>query len=213
MHRFSTPYGYEDKLGTIAAINAGGGISIRTYEDIALEGASLNASGGNINLYANGNISIGAIELENASSFKVKGGTQTEQGVNYVQSILSAQDNISLYAAGEIVINASELYAEEGVISILAANGIYIHNELGESSSNMDRKWRNTTETEQEFETIAIRSVLEAGKGVTIASDYGNITLKATKITSTEGSEISAHNGRVNLLLSLIHISEPTRPY
>lgn len=202
VHRYKTAYGYEDRLGAISAINAGGGISIRTYGDILLAGANVNANGGSINLYADGNISIGAVSLANDSSFKVKGGTETSEGVNYVQSILSAQDNISLYAAGIIEINASELYADEGVISILAANGIYILNEFDQSSSNMDRKWKNTTETEQEFETIAIRSVLEAGKGITIASDYGDITLKATKISSGEGTDISAHNGRVNLLLA-----------
>ena len=202
VHRFKTAHGYEDRLGSISAINAGGGISIRTYGDILLEGATVAANGGSINLYANGNISIGAVALENSSSFKVKGGKKNAQGVNYVQSILSAQDNISLYAAGIIEINASELHAEEGAIQVLAQNGIYILNEFDQSSSNMDRKWRKTTETEQQFETIAIRSVLEAGKGVTIASDYGDITLKATKITSGDGTEISAHNGRVNLLLA-----------
>ena len=202
VHRFKTAYGYEDRLGSISAINAGGGISIRTYGDILLEGATVAANGGDIKINADGSIRIGAVALENSSSFKVKGGKKNAQGVNYVQSILSAQDNISLYAAGIIEINASELHAEKGAIEILAQNGIYILNEFDQSSSNMDRKWRKTTETEQQFETIAIRSVLEAGKGVTIASDYGDITLKATKITSGDGTEISAHNGRVNLLLA-----------
>ena len=202
VHRFKTPHGYQDRLGSIASINAGGGISIRTYNNMLFEAAEVTASGGSINLYANGNINIGAVSLENASNFKMRGGKRNQQGVNYVQSILSAQDNISLYAAGLIEIIASELHADKGVISILADNGIYILNEFDESSSNMDRKWRNTTETEQEFETIAIRSVLEAGKGVIIASDYGDITLKATHISSGEGTEISARNGRVNLLLA-----------
>ena len=31
VHRFKTPHGYQDRLGSIASINAGGGISIRTY--------------------------------------------------------------------------------------------------------------------------------------------------------------------------------------
>ncbi|RZM69806.1 hypothetical protein C3B51_23315, partial [Pseudoalteromonas rubra] len=74
--------------------------------------------------------------------------------------------------------------------------------ELNQSQSSKSGKWGKTTEEEQEFQTIAIRSALEAGKGVRIASEFGDITLQAAKITSGTGTSIDARNGRVNLLLA-----------
>ncbi|MDK2596677.1 DUF637 domain-containing protein [Pseudoalteromonas obscura] len=202
VHRFKTVHGYSDYLGSIASINAGGSISIKTYGDMEFAGATANANGGSITLSADGNIMIGAVKLQNAASFKIRGGHKTKNGTNYIQSMLTAKDNISLYASGIIEIIASELHADKGVIEILSDNGIYILNEFDEYSGTMDRKWGKTTETEQEFETIAIRSVLDAGKGIVISSEYGDITLKATKITSTQGAEIDAYNGKVHLLLA-----------
>ncbi|MDK2596181.1 DUF637 domain-containing protein [Pseudoalteromonas obscura] len=203
VHRFRSAHGYEDHLGTVASINAGGSISINTYGNMVFEGATANAAGGSIKLNSNGSIYIGAAKLENAASFKIKGGQKNEKGISYVQSILSARDNISLYAAGVIEIKASELHADKGIIDILGQNGVYILNELGEQSSSYNRKWGKTTEQEQQLQTMAIHSALEAGKSVKIASHLGDITLKATKIKSGTGTSIEAPNGRINLLLAI----------
>ncbi|MCF2907359.1 DUF637 domain-containing protein [Pseudoalteromonas sp. DL2-H2.2] len=126
----------------------------------------------------------------------------TSSEIEHLTTKLSANDSIYLMASGAIELKAAELHADQGVIDILAGQGVYILNEFNESQSSKSGKWGKTTEEEQEFQTMAIRSALEAGKGIRIASEFGDITLKATQITSGTGTSIDARNGRVNLLLA-----------
>ncbi|MCG7546814.1 DUF637 domain-containing protein [Pseudoalteromonas sp. Of7M-16] len=199
VHRYETPYSQGTRLGKIAKLE-GNNIYIKTSNDIVLEGAQI--SGNNIALNAGNNIIIKSAKETYAGSQTRPGYSENTQTVEHLVSRLTAEDSIKLLAGGVVELHAAKLHADKGVIQILANNGVYIANEFNEYQRDMNRKWGKTTETEQEFETIAIRSALDAGKGVLIASQYGDITLKATEITSTDGTHIDARNGRVNLLMA-----------
>lgn len=202
VHRFQSRDGYGDRLGNIASINAGAGISIQTYGDIMLEGANVNGGNGSIVFNADGSIYIGSVALASFSEVNQRGFDRQTSEISYFQSQLTTQQNIALMAAGVIEIIATNLTADEGVIQLLASQGVYIGNEFNEFQSSRSGEVGNVTLQEQEFQTIAIRSALEAGKGVLIASDFGDITLKATAIKSGDGTQINALNGKVNLLLA-----------
>lgn len=201
VHRFKTTYGMGDTLGKVASISAEGDLTILAPEHIQFYGAEVSA-GGNIVMQANGNIIIGTQTLSWENSIG-QGNNITElSSRDHVQSVLSAGENIQLMAGGLIEINASTLHADTGIIEMLANSGIYISNEFNQFQSSRNAQYANTTIQESQFQTIAIRSSLEAGKGVLIATEFGDITLKATQINSGDGTEINAANGRVNLLLA-----------
>ncbi|WP_299495139.1 hypothetical protein [uncultured Shewanella sp.] len=202
VHRYATPYEQGTRLGPIASVNANGNISIRSMNDIIIQGGKVDSKTGSITLMADGNIAIVSQQTSYVRNDKV-GGYDTEQSVvSHTASVLSAKDSIYLMASGVIQINASTLTADQGVIEILADQGIYITNEFDEFQQSRQGKVGNVTLQEQEFQTIAIRSALEAGKGVLIASDFGDITLRATDIKSGDGTQITANDGAVNLLLA-----------
>ncbi|WP_028780508.1 DUF637 domain-containing protein [Shewanella sp. 38A_GOM-205m] len=201
VHRFATKYEQGTRLGKIASVDAfNGRVSIRSYGDIVVQGG--NISGENIILNADGNIQL-ASQFTTYVRNQAIGGYDTSQSIiEHTASRLSARDSIYLMASGAIELNTATLTADKGVIQILAEQGIYIANEFNEFQSSRSGKVGKVTLQEQEFQTIAIRSALEAGRGVLIASDFGDITLKATKIESGEGAQINAFNGKINLLLA-----------
>ncbi|WP_298772975.1 DUF637 domain-containing protein [uncultured Shewanella sp.] len=202
VHRYATPYEQGTRLGPIASVNANGTINIRSMNDIIIQGGKVDSKTGSIMLTADGNIAIVSQQTSYVRNDKV-GGYDTEQSVvSHTASVLSAKDSIYLMASGVIQINASTLTADQGVIEILADQGIYITNEFDEFQQSRHGKVGNVTLQEQEFQTIAIRSALEAGKGVLIASDFGDITLRATEIKSGDGTQINANDGAINLLLA-----------
>ena len=105
-------------------------------------------------------------------------------------------------ASGQVVINASEVFADKGVLSILAQQGVHIANADNRFQSSRHGRFGNTTIQESEFQSIAIRSALSAGRNVMISSSMGDITLKATKIDSVDGTSVNAMLGKVHLLLA-----------
>ncbi|MCU8089778.1 DUF637 domain-containing protein [Shewanella sp. SM21] len=201
VHRYATKYEQGTRLGQIASVDASNGrVSIRSYGDIVVQGGTI--SGQNIVLNADGNIQL-ATQYTTYVHNQAVGGYDTSQSIiEHTATKLSARDSIYLMASGAIELNAATLTADNGVIQILAEQGIYIANEFNEFQSSRSGKVGKVTLQEQEFQTIAIRSALEAGKGVMIASDFGDITLQATKIKSGDGAQINALNGKVNLLLA-----------
>lgn len=105
-------------------------------------------------------------------------------------------------AQGAIEVSGAELIADQGTIDILAGQGVYILDETNQFQSSRNSKYRKVTEQEQQFQSIAVRSALTAGKGIVIATEFGDINLKATKLTSTNGADIRANNGAVNFLMT-----------
>ncbi|WP_125562689.1 DUF637 domain-containing protein [Pseudoalteromonas rubra] len=199
LHRYNTAYGQGTRLGQIASVD-GQNIRIHSYGDLIVQGGEI--TGNTIGLRADGNIRLISQQTSYSSKKEYKGFKETASEVEHLTTKLSAKDSIFLMASGAIELKAAELHADEGVIQILAGQGIFIGNEFNQIEKTTDGKWGKTTEQEQEFQTIAIRSALEAGKGVIIASEYGDVTLQATKIKSGEGAAITARNGKVNLLLA-----------
>lgn len=200
VHAFSNGTEQGTRLGKIASVDAQGNISIQSYSDLVLQGGSI--SGNTIVLRADGNISLVTQQTTVVNNQVIQGGSSSQSIIEHLASKLSAQDSIYLIATGAIELNAATLHADKGVIKLLAEQGVYISNAFNQFQSERSSKVRKVTEQEQEFQTIAIRASLEAGKGVLIASTLGDIIMQAASIKSGEGTEINARNGKVNLMLA-----------
>ncbi|EDP60236.1 DUF637 domain-containing protein [Vibrio sp. AND4] len=200
VHRYATKYEQGTRLGQIAQVSADGTISIQTSGDIKIRGSDMSANV--IKLSAGGSIQIESQDTTYSRNEWVGGYHERESFLEHYGSKLEAKDSIFLMASGQVQIIASELIADEGVLSILASQGVHILNSFDQYQSSKSGKVGRTSLQESQFQSIAIRSALEAGKSVVIASDFGDINLKAVKLTSQEGANISAHSGKVNLLLA-----------
>ncbi|KZW98325.1 hypothetical protein JL49_24030 [Pseudoalteromonas luteoviolacea] len=199
VHRFSSKYERGSRFGEIASVS-GENIRIRSMGDIVIQGGTI--TGNTIGLRADGNIRLLSQQTSYVNNEPVGEYSQSTSEVKHLTTKLSAKDSIYLMASGAIELKAAELHADEGVVELLAGQGIFIGNEFDKLEKSSNAKIGRTTEQEQVLQTAAIRSALHAGKGILIASDYGDITLQATKLTSESGTEINAYNGRVNLLLA-----------
>ncbi|MBE4179960.1 hypothetical protein HJ092_07825 [Vibrio parahaemolyticus] len=200
VHRYATKYEQGTRLGQIAKVNADGTISITTSGDIKIHGSNMSANV--IKLSAGGSIQIASQDTTYSRNEWVGGYNEKDSFVEHYGSTLEAKDSIFLMASGQVEIIASELIADEGVLSILASQGVHILNSFDQYQSSKSGKVGRTSLQESQFQSIAIRSALEAGKSVVIASEFGDINLKAVKLSSQEGANISAHSGKVNLLLA-----------
>ena len=200
VYRFNTQHGQSSRLGKVASIE-GETVRLISRGDIDIEGAKVSAER-NIVFKARNNIIITSADAVDTFSGVVDGFEIQTSELQHLGSKITAGDNISLLANGTISITASELIAQEGTLNILAQQGIYISNEYDEFQSQRHGKVGSVTETENEFRSIAIRSALDAGRSVLIDSAFGDISLRATEITSKEGTNINANNGEVNLLLA-----------
>ncbi|MCG7550388.1 MULTISPECIES: DUF637 domain-containing protein [Pseudoalteromonas] len=199
VHRFSSRYERGSRFGEIASVS-GENISIRSMGDIVIQGGTIN--GNTIGLRADGNIQLISQQTSYVNNEPVGEYSQSTSEIKHLTTKLSAKDSIYLMASGAIELKAAELHADEGVIELLAGQGVYILNEFNQNQSQKSGKWGKTTEQEQQFQTMAIRSALEAGKGVRIASQFGDVTLQAAQITSGDGTSIEARNGQVKFLLA-----------
>lgn len=201
VHRFATKYEQGSRLGKISSVNAKNGtISISSASDIDIAGGQV--TGKNITFNAGSNIFITSQQTTYVRNEQVNGFKEDESIVEHFGSKLTAEDSISLMASGQVVINASEVFADKGVLSILAQQGVHIANADNKFQSSRYGRFGKTTIQESEFQSIAIRSALSAGRNVMISSSMGDITLKATKIDSVDGTSVNAMLGKVNLLLA-----------
>lgn len=197
------------------------------YKDKNGEGTRLgrvaNVEAGSIQIFADGNIEfIGASAVSDGKFFlnaanninivplTTHGNSQSQEGhwkvnkstTDLLMSRLAAEDTLSLIAGGVINITASELISTSGGIELLAGEGIHILDELEQTSiQKQDRKGK-TKGTSSEFRTEAVRAILNAGKGVLLDSEHGDVVLRATQLTSTSGTEVYARNGKVHLLMT-----------
>lgn len=189
-------------FGEIASIKADGSVILRAHEGIILAGAHVSA-GQDIRFAANGNIYIGSVQLATSYDGRVA-GWRTSQGsaIEYLGSKLSAEESIELIANGNILIDASEIVAGNDHIEILAGLGITIEDELNVSQSYKKGKFGKTKKEVSAYKTVAMRSLLDAGKDIRLHTEFGDITLKAVDITSADGAAVTAANGKVNLLVT-----------
>ncbi len=85
---------------------------------------------------------------------------------------------------------------------MLAGLGITVEDDLQEFRSYTKGTYRKRKVEESIYQTVAIRALLDAGKGVRLHSVFGDITLRATDIASSEGTSVRASGGGVNLLMT-----------
>lgn len=192
------------RYGGIAEINVleQGTLVLRSYSDINFLGASASAEG-DLLLGADGNIYIGPQQIFEQHTSKFGSGSETRTTVDYLQSHLSAKGVLELMAGGEIVIDAARLSSDTGHISLLGELGISVIDAEGVVHSEAKGSFGSTDVTETTYQTIAIRSVLDAGDGVIIHSPQGDITIRAADISSQTGTNVKAANGKVNLLMTV----------
>ncbi|WP_444890834.1 DUF637 domain-containing protein [Microbulbifer sp. DLAB2-AA] len=188
-------------FGEVSSISADGSVVVRSHSDITLNGVTVNA-GGTLTFAANGNISIGTEEVTSSYDGKKGGWYIQKSGVSYLQSKLTAEETIQLIAGGQIVLDAAEIVSDQGHIELLAGLGITIEDELETTQSFKKGKFGKKKIEESIYQTVAIRSFLDAGKGISLHSEFGDITLRAADITSEDGTRIQATNGGVNLLMT-----------
>jgi len=199
VHRFATPTTQGTRLGAVASMS-GNNISIRSSNDITIEGGTVN--GNNVTFLANGNISISSQNTTTIRNVERPGWSENTSTLTQLQSQITAEDSVRLIANGAIEINGSTIHANSGTIEVLAGQGIYILNTENQFQSARTNEYDNVTEQTNEFQSVAIRSALKAGQNIVIATEMGDITLKATQLTSTSGTSINAKNGAVNFLLT-----------
>jgi len=202
VHRYDLNQEQGTRYGEISTFDAvKGELIIRSYGDIIFKGGQAYA-GANLTLAADGNISLVNVELHNGSQTRFGSGTQDQSTISFLQSGLTASETIQLIANGQIVIKSAQIVSDNGHIELLAGMGITIEDELQIYQSKAKGKFGKRKVTESVYQTVAIRALLDAGKGIKLHSEFGDITLKATDITSVEGTQITASNGGVNLLMT-----------
>ncbi|MEY4589580.1 MAG: hypothetical protein RL497_1656 [Pseudomonadota bacterium] len=207
--QFKDQNGSGTRLGTVASIDSvNGNVELDTMQstkgngDITIAGATINASNGAITFDARRDINITGISSGYQTTYQDGDWEVNQSSLDIQQSKLGAKDTIRLSASGAITISASELISTQGGIELLAGQGIYILDELTqEQIQRVDGKGKTTGQS-SEFRTEAVRAVLQAGKGILLRSDHGDVTLKASKLSSTEGTQVQALDGKVRLLMT-----------
>jgi len=200
VYRYGDGYNESTGYSAIAEINAtNGNILLRSYEDIIYQGSS-SVAGGEITLAADGNIYIGTQTLYESTSNQR--GTITTSDVSYLLSSLSAEETIQLIASGQIVIDAAQISSDEGHIELLAEMGISVIDSVGQYQSQTSGKFGKKSVNESIYQTVAIRSILDAGLGVKLDTTFGDITMRAADVVSSRGTSVSAQNRAVNLLMT-----------
>lgn len=188
-----------DRISSIGSQN--GSVNITTTGNISIVGTQVYA-GQTLTLDAGGSIYLGAQQLASSSTIAGGGWRGETSSIDYLQTTLTAGETLSLIAGGQIVIDAAELVSRRGHIEILAGLGVTIEEEMSSYQSHQIGKWSKRKKEVTEYQSIAIRSILDAGKGVRIHSDYGDVVLRATDIRTKDGARVSASNGSVQLLMA-----------
>lgn len=185
------------RYGQVAGIDAEGSLTLRSYDDIIFRGATASA-GGTLTLATDGSIFLGSQQLQSTRESYFN-DSYSGSDISFLRSSLTATDTISLIAQGSILIDAADIVSDQGHLEILAGLGVTIEDDL--SQSQFLRTFSGGQESR--YKTVAMRALLDAGRGIRIHSELGDITLRATDIRSTEGTSIVASNGAVNLLMTV----------
>ncbi len=203
VHRYDYGNEHGSVFGEVTGINSvSGDVVVRSYGNVVIQGVEVSA-GDSIQFAANGNISILPQGISN-SSIDIDGRWKRQRStVEYLSSTLTAEESIALIANGSIEIDASEIEAGNGHINILAALGITVKNEFDVIHEVGTFRSSKKKKDEELYKTVAIRTLLDAGKTVTLHSEAGDINLQAVDIRSTDGTSVSATGGSVNLLMAV----------
>lgn len=202
VHRYD--YGKEKggHYGKVASIDSKtGDVIVRSASDISIVASEVSA-GDSIRFGADGNIYVGSEYIVESGKIDEGGWKGSYTNVDYLTSSLTAEETIQLIANGQIVIDAADIVAGNGHLEILAGLGITVDSDLESRQFDRKGKFGKKKVTESVYQTVAIRSLLDAGKDVRLHSDYGDITLKSAEIISNDGVSISATGGGVNFLLT-----------
>lgn len=199
VYRYDTGQMQGTRYGSIASIEAGGDVVLRSYSDIVFQAGT--AGGQNLTLAADGNISLGTQQLFSGGESRYGSGVKIWSAVSFLQSKLTAEDTIKLVASGAIEIDAAEIVAG-GHIEILAGLGITVLDEMEQYQMQAKGKFGKREVNESIYQTVAIRALLDAGKGIKLSTDFGDIAIRAADISSLAGTSVSAKNGTVNLLMT-----------
>lgn len=202
--------GYGEVTEVIGSSSIGseiGSIIVKSDSDIIIRGSHVEALQGAITFAADGSIYIGPERVSTSFNGREGKWKVDRSDLTYVTSSLSAQDTIKLIAKGQITIDAAEIISSQGHIDILAGLGISIIDQLethqyNKKYSKKGRFGQKKKKTLSGYQTFAIRSVLDAGKGIKLHAVTGDIILKAADIRSAEGAQVKATDGQVSLLLS-----------
>ncbi|MCG8672534.1 MAG: DUF637 domain-containing protein, partial [Pseudomonadales bacterium] len=201
VHRYD--YGYEQggTYGEVTKIDSAvGEVVVRSASDIILQGVSVDA-GESITFAANGNIFLGSQQNVIQGDYRGRWkGSYTN--VDYLQTTLTAEETIKLIANGQIVIDAAEIVSSRGHLEVLAGMGITIESDLASEQFSRKGKFGKKKVTESAYQTVAIRALLDAGKGVRLHTEFGDITLRSADISTNEGASVRATHGGVNLLMT-----------
>lgn len=189
------------KVGSVASIT-GGSIEVVAADGITFEGASAISTEGTLTLNAENNINILPVTTQNNSQSQQGDWKVNKSTTDLLMSRLAAEDTLSLIAGGVINITASELISTRGGIELLAKQGIYVLNEFNQTQVQKVDKIGKTKGTSSDFQTFAIRSVINSGKGLVLYTETGDITLTGTKINAVEGTNVTALNGKIKLLVA-----------
>ncbi|MEX2964624.1 DUF637 domain-containing protein [Microbulbifer sp. TYP-18] len=201
VHRYDLGTLQSERFGPIAEINAQGDIFFKTSSDIILLGSVVSA-GETIRFEAGGDIYIGSQQITNQAEGSSGSISYQRSTVSHLASKVSASDTIAMIAQGNILIDASEIVSDNGHIELLAGLGITVEDNLDVTQSYRKGKYGKRKIEESVYQTVAIRSILDAGKGIRLHSNFGDITLRAVDITSHEGTEVKATGGGINLLMT-----------
>ena len=197
VHRYDLGNRQGGSFGEIARINSNDGeVVLRAYENIDILGAVVKA-GDSITLAAEGDIYIGGVKYAEGWQTDI----ESQSSVEYLGSLLRTNGDITLNANGQIVVNGSDILSSEGHLEFLAGLGISIIDDVISENYELKIHGKNTKEI-TEYKTFAMRSILDAGKGIRMRTVFGDVTLRATDITSSEGTDITADSGGINLLLT-----------
>jgi filamentous hemagglutinin len=203
VHRYDLSGNTGTNYGQLTTITSEtGDVVLRSYGNIIVEGSLVSANEGAITFAADGSIYIGPIPI--SSSFEgYEGGWYVDRSdLTYLTSSLSAQDTIKLMASGQITLDAVDIVSSQGGIELLAGLGITILDSMGQHQETAHGRFGKKTIDTSVYQTVAIRSLLDAGKGIKLSSEFGDINLRAVDITSAEGTQVKATNGGVNLLMT-----------
>jgi filamentous hemagglutinin len=198
VYQYQTAHGVSSRAGKIASISADGDIVLNSSGDIVVSGAIVQ-SGSNIIFNSSGNVYITSAELLNTSTGIVSGYDSSSSNLHHLVSKVSAEDSISIFSAGGILIDAAELTTDKGYIELYAKLGITVKSNFNQTHGVYERKDERT----ERFKSFVVRSLLDAGKDVILHTTVGDITLQASDIIARGGAaKATALNGRLNLLIA-----------
>jgi len=203
VHRYDFGAEQGTRFGEVASFESTtGDVLLRSYGDILFQGANVSALQGGITFAADGSIYIGSQQVTSTFAGTEDGWNVNRSNVDYLQSTITAEETIQFIANSEIVIDAAEITSNQGHIEMLAGLGITIEGDLSQSQSYQTGKFGKKSVQESTYQTVAIRALLDAGEGIRLHTEFGDITLNAADITSADGTSVNAANGGVNLLMT-----------